>query len=684
MNYMNGQLQPAPLQPQAEQMSQYGRYGDNTMVHMNPLEVEAMSSMVPGGLTTNPVTGQPEAFAFLIPMLASMFAPAGFTAAAGAIGTGAAASSFAAGASGVLGAIGANSALASGIASGLATTAVTGDLKKGLASGITSFGLGSVLGGGADVGTGAAETSKTLAEAGVIAGDAGVAAGIAEGALKSIPEGLDAAALDALKGTATETAKAAGTADSVFKSLQDKMFTQRTGLENIDGVLTKTASAPSFLERVAQPFSSKDALTATGKGLASKSAILPIAIGGGLQGQIEMEEGYEQMYRDREADKKAELDNAYGLLGESLAYAGDDFDMDVSGAGSQYAAYDPSQYANGGIVSLNPQEYQRQLGALQTLGMRDGRQVPIRMYPGGRFDVNTGSGINFGPAVAAGRQSQLRGPVTKSAEELADVGYRPGFGPEIEYFRQKTDAEIEAGKPKTTPVVTDSKPEYNPNSEVFDTSIVGGEGGGYGGFVGVAQDRARQQYLAEQKQNEEFFSGQGSATTRTSTSDEDKEYEPMDYADVYSIGMKEGKTVPSADPLIEQTMMAVMGRLDEEESSIVIDRFIDEYGNEAFQMLREGVLQKIQPNSQTEGVISGPGRGMDDMVPGTIGDQQRVAVSPGEYIIPADVVSAAGDGDTTSGAARFDAMLNEIRTEKTGTTKQPAPLTARVGGLLPA
>jgi len=29
-------------------------------------------------------------------------------------------------------------------------------------------------------------------------------------------------------------------------------------------------------------------------------------------------------------------------------------------------------------------------------------------------------------------------------------------------------------------------------------------------------------------------------------------------------------------------------------------------------------------------------------------------------------------------------MLDEIRTEKTGTTKQPAPLTARVGGLLPA
>ena len=165
MNYMNGQLQPAPLQPQAEQMSQYGRYGDNMMVHMNPAEVQAMSSMVPGGLTTNPVTGQPEAFAFLIPMLASMFAPAGFTAAAGALGAGATAGSLAAGASGILGTIGANSALASGIASGLATTAMTGDLKKGLASGLTSFGLGTALGAGKDAASGLTGATADLADA---------------------------------------------------------------------------------------------------------------------------------------------------------------------------------------------------------------------------------------------------------------------------------------------------------------------------------------------------------------------------------------------------------------------------------------------------------------------------------------------------------------------------------------
>ena len=658
MNYMNGQLQPAPLQPQAEQMSQYGRYGDNMMVHMNPAEVQAMSSMVPGGLTTNPVTGQPEAFAFLIPMLASMLAPAGFT----ALGAGATT-----GLAGLATTIGANSALASGIASGLATTAMTGDLKKGLASGLTSFGLGTALGAGKDAASGLTGATADLADAS-----------------DALLKGTADATTQAIKaGTAIPTG---GTSEALGT------LTERVGSagQNIADINASQA-ALSFGERVAQPFSSGEALAASGKGLMSKGAILPIAIGGGMQGQIEMEEGYEQMYRDREADKKAELDKAYGLLGESLAYAGDDFNMDVSGAGSQYAAYDPSQYANGGIVSLNPQEYQRQLGALQTLGMRNGGQVPIRMYPGGRFDVDVGSSINFGPAVAAGRQSQLRGPVTKSAEELADVGYRAGFGPEIEYFRQKTAEEIEAGKPKTdTPAPADST--YDP-SEVFDGSIVGGEGGmGIAGFVspfgGGGNSAAKDRYLEAQetlnKQSVSMRKRKSAQEYVDSLSPEERA--SFDYTGTYvpSFGMNKGGTVPEADPLIEQTMMAVMGRLEEEESSIIIDRFIDEYGNEAFQMLRESVLQKIQPNSQTEGVISGPGRGMDDMVPGTIGDQQQVAVSPGEYIIPADVVSAAGDGDTTSGAARFDAMLDEIRTEKTGTTKQPAPLTARVGGLLPA
>ena len=88
------------------------------------------------------------------------------------------------------------------------------------------------------------------------------------------------------------------------------------------------------------------------------------------------------------------------------------------------------------------------------------------------------------------------------------------------------------------------------------------------------------------------------------------------------------------------------------------------------------------PNSQKEGEITGVGGGMDDLVGGMIGSQQPVAVSPGEYIVPADVVSGLGDGSTDSGVQELDGMLDRVRVERTNTTKQPAPL--RRGGVLPA
>ena len=136
--------------------------------------------------------------------------------------------------------------------------------------------------------------------------------------------------------------------------------------------------------------------------------------------------------------------------------------------------------------------------------------------------------------------------------------------------------------------------------------------------------------------------------------------------------------------LIDRTIMAIAGRLPEEEAESAINQFISEFGSEAFSQLRERVLTEIVPNAQVEGEIVGSGGGMDDMVQGMIGDQQRVAVSPGEYIVPADVVSGIGDGSTDAGVGELDTMLNRVRMDRTGTMKQPDPLYAKAGGVLPA
>ncbi len=127
---------------------------------------------------------------------------------------------------------------------------------------------------------------------------------------------------------------------------------------------------------------------------------------------------------------------------------------------------------------------------------------------------------------------------------------------------------------------------------------------------------------------------------------------------------------------------AVLGQVEGRQADAIINMFISKYGPETFVRLREAVLQSVQPGAQTEGMIEGPGGGMDDQVMGTIGGQQKVATSPGEYIVPADVVSGLGDGSSEAGAAELDAMMQRVRMARGGTTTQPPAMNA--GRVMPA
>jgi len=89
------------------------------------------------------------------------------------------------------------------------------------------------------------------------------------------------------------------------------------------------------------------------------------------------------------------------------------------------------------------------------------------------------------------------------------------------------------------------------------------------------------------------------------------------------------------------------------------------------------VLDSVEPGAQTEGMVAGQGDGMSDEVMGMIGDQQRVAVSPGEYIVPADVVSGIGNGSSDAGAGELDRMMADIRQARTGRTQQPPAINPR-------
>jgi hypothetical protein len=73
-------------------------------------------------------------------------------------------------------------------------------------------------------------------------------------------------------------------------------------------------------------------------------------------------------------------------------------------------------------------------------------------------------------------------------------------------------------------------------------------------------------------------------------------------------------------------------------------------------------------------IAVGPGGGLDDLIPTSINGRRVAALSDGEFVVPADVVSMMGDGSSNAGARRLYDLVKQIREAKTGTSQQAGPL----------
>lgn len=68
--------------------------------------------------------------------------------------------------------------------------------------------------------------------------------------------------------------------------------------------------------------------------------------------------------------------------------------------------------------------------------------------------------------------------------------------------------------------------------------------------------------------------------------------------------------------------------------------------------------------------LGGPTDGMADEVPAHIDNKRPAALSDGEFVIPADVVSHLGNGNSNAGAKRLYEMMDNIRQARTGNKDQ--------------
>ena len=397
----------APLQGIAQNLAQHGRYGDSMLVHMNPIEVQGIASLSPTGrLTTNPVTGQQEAFLpFLAPLLGSFLGKAVLGKTLGSLAAGA-------------------------IGSGLAQWAATGDIKKGLLSGITGFGLGKILGAGSAAG----EAGKNIA-------DASTAVDLAKEGLTST--GAEIAQLGATpldSGGFDITGLAGGQVDKVA-DLMAQQAVQQQALESAGQTLTGAESAYEsmpFGDKLFDPFSGgAESVSAMSKAVMSPEAILPIGLGvaGGME--MDYQDALRAQAEDLDSEGRADLEQTEAEADRAIRQRIYDYGLPAQGIPPGDPRFAPRMLAaGGGLVSLNPSDYQNKRDGLARL-----MGEPVRMQAGGNIPKlrhltdYQGYDLKLSPSET---QSAIRGTQAISAPQMQALtasGYRPGFNPELEYFR---------------------------------------------------------------------------------------------------------------------------------------------------------------------------------------------------------------------------------------------------------
>lgn len=89
-------------------------------------------------------------------------------------------------------------------------------------------------------------------------------------------------------------------------------------------------------------------------------------------------------------------------------------------------------------------------------------------------------------------------------------------------------------------------------------------------------------------------------------------------------------------------------------------------GDPTYKKMAEGGLTDLNSGRYLQGETDG----MADQIPAQIGEDQPAALSHGEFVIPADVVSHLGNGNSDAGAQKLYSMMDQIREARTGNKEQ--------------
>jgi hypothetical protein len=85
------------------------------------------------------------------------------------------------------------------------------------------------------------------------------------------------------------------------------------------------------------------------------------------------------------------------------------------------------------------------------------------------------------------------------------------------------------------------------------------------------------------------------------------------------------------------------------------------YANGGIAALAPGGLGSLGGYSDGGRLLRGPGDGVSDSIPATIGRKRPARLADGEFVVPARIVSELGNGSTEAGARQLYAMMDRIQ-----------------------
>jgi hypothetical protein len=84
--------------------------------------------------------------------------------------------------------------------------------------------------------------------------------------------------------------------------------------------------------------------------------------------------------------------------------------------------------------------------------------------------------------------------------------------------------------------------------------------------------------------------------------------------------------------------------------------------------LASGGISDLGGYSDGGRLLKGPGDGVSDSIPATIGGKQPARLADGEFVVPARIVSEIGNGSTDAGARELYKMMNRVQSARGKTT----------------